>query len=266
MFQSLKVVSLLSEKSDNTCRQITQYLGKQLNIATDFVDNIDWRERRKLLEAEQVHLAWICGIDYVQKIDNELSPVDLVAAPVMKHPRYQQKPIYFSDVIVNSDRQYYTFADLRGLSWAYNEPGSHSGYNVVQYHLAKLGETQGYFGQVIEAGSHSQAVEMVLDHSVDGAAIDSMMLDLELRTKPQLQSKLRVIETLGPSPIPPWVITRNVPSALRESIRQAFWHMHKTSEGLRILAQEQIMKMAQVEDGNYDLIRDMKQVASGIVL
>ncbi|NET46690.1 phosphate/phosphite/phosphonate ABC transporter substrate-binding protein [Okeania sp. SIO2B3] len=266
MFQTLKVISLLSENSDSTCRQITQYLSKQLDIATDFIDNIDWREKHQLLDAQEVHLGWICGIDYVRKIDSKISPVDLVAAPVMKHPRYQQQPIYFSDVIVHRDSQYNAFEDLRGKSWGYNDVGSHSGYNLVQYHLAKLGETHGYFGKVIEAGTHLQAIEMVLEHRVDGAAIDSMVLDLELRTKPQLQSKLRVIENLGPSPIPPWVITRNVPSALRESIRQAFWNLHETPEGRSILEPEQMMKMVQVEDSNYDLIRDMKKVANQVVL
>ncbi|NER33982.1 MAG: PhnD/SsuA/transferrin family substrate-binding protein [Oscillatoria sp. SIO1A7] len=262
----IKVVSILSENSDENCRQITQYIGKQLGIATEFLDNIPWQERHNMLDAQEVQLGWVCGIDYVRKMDSKPPYVELVAAPVMENPRYRQKPIYFSDVIVRSDRQYYSFADLRGLSWAYNDPGSHSGYNVVQYHLAELGETQGYFGRLIQAGTHLQAIEMVLENRVDGAAIDSMVLDVELKTKPQLQSQLRVIETLGPSPIPPWVVTRNVPSTLREAIRKVFWHMHETVEGREILKQGQIMKMVRVEDFSYNLVRDMLRVADRVKL
>lgn len=266
MSQSIHVVSLLSEKANATGRKITQYLGEQLGISTEFVDRIPWSEQRKLLDTQQIHLGWICGIDYVRKIDSFPSSIELVAAPVMQHPRYKQQPIYFSDAIARSDSKYYSFADLRGSSWAYNEPGSHSGYNIVQYHLAKLGETQGYFGRVIEAGSHLQAIEMVLEQGADAAAIDSMVLDLELQTRPELRSKLRVIETLGPSPIPPWVVTTNLPVTLREDIRQVFWQMHETVEGRGILAQGQIMKMVRIEDFNYNPIREMVRISQHTIL
>jgi ABC-type nitrate/sulfonate/bicarbonate transport system substrate-binding protein len=56
----------------------------------------------------------------------------LLAAPLPAGARYGGKPIYFSDVVVRRDSPYQTFADLRGVTWGYNEPGSQSGYNVVR--------------------------------------------------------------------------------------------------------------------------------------
>ncbi len=168
-------------------------------------------------------------------------------------------------MIVHRDSAYSSFADLRGVSWAYNEPHSQSGYNVTRYHLARLGESRGYFGRVVEAGSHLQALEMVLDHRVDATAIDSTVLELELKARPQLKTELRVIESLGPSPMPPWVVTMNVPPELREAIREVFWQMHETAEGRAILEQGQIKKMVRVEDRDYDPIREMARVADQVI-
>lgn len=84
---------------------------------------------------------------------------------------------------------------------------------------------------------------------------------MELKAHPQLKSELRVIESLRPSPIPPWVITMNVTSELREAIRNVFWQMHETAEGRAILEQGQIKKIVRVEDRDYKPIREMERVA-----
>lgn len=265
MLSSIKVISIQSDNAAETCRQITRYLGEQLGMAAEFVEDISWPERKRLLDAGQVHVGWICGLPYVWKADQIPSSIELVAAPVMQLPRYQQRPVYFSDVIVHRDSKYHSFADLRGASWAYNEPHSQSGYNITRYHLARLGEGKGYFGRVVQAGSHLRAIDMVLDRRIDAAAIDSTVLELELVVRPQLKSQLRVIDSLGPSPIPPWVVATTVPPELREAIRHAFWHMHTTPAGRTILKQGQIMKMVRVEDRDYDSIREMARAAAQVV-
>lgn len=263
--QSIKVISIQSENAAGTCRQITRYLGEQLGLATEFINDIPWQEREYLLDTQQVQLGWICGLPYVSKADRKPAPVELVAAPVMQHPRYQQKPIYYSDVIVGRDSAYHRFSDLRGAVWAYNEPHSQSGYNIIRYHLARMGECNGYFGSVVEAGAHLQALEMVLEGRVDATAIDSTVLETELLLRPYLKNELRVIETLPPSPMPPWVVTTNVPPKLRAAIRQVFRQMHISAEGRAILAQGQLLKMAPVEDRDYDPIREMAREAGRVL-
>jgi phosphonate transport system substrate-binding protein len=114
---------------------------------------------------------------------------------------------------------------------------------------------------VVEAGSHLKALEMVLTRQIDATAVDSTVLELELAARPELEAELRLIDTLGPSPIPPWVITRNVAPELRQAVRRVFLQMHEQPEGQAILRQGQIMKMVRVEDGDYDPIRDMARLA-----
>jgi phosphonate transport system substrate-binding protein len=260
----LTVTSIQSPNADDTCRQIAHYLGRRLGLAAEFVGDIPWQERERRLDAGEIQLGWICGLPYIWKADRRPPTVELAAAPVMQHARYGQRPVYFSDVIVRAASRYERFADLRGTVWAYNEPHSHSGYNVVRYHLASLGEMSGFFGRVIEAGSHLAGLAMVLDGRIDAMAIDSTVLELELAARPELSDELRVIDTLGPSPMPPWVVSSGVAGELKEAIRRAFWQMHKTAEGRASLAAGQIMKLVPVTDSDYDSIRHMEQAGRDV--
>ncbi len=257
----IRVTSIQSENADFICQQITRYLAARLGLEAEFVNQIPWEEREHLLDAGHIQLGWICGLPYVRKADRAGAGIELVAAPVMRHPRYAGRPIYFSDVVVRRDSRYTAFADLGGAAWAYNEPNSQSGYNITRYHLAQLGETKGYFGRVVAAGSHLRAVEMVLAQQIDASAIDSTVLELELERRPELKEQLRIVATLGPSPIPPWVTTKSVPPDLRDAIRRVFWEMHEDAEGQALLDAGQMARMAPVQDEDYDPIREMARLA-----
>src|SRR5207237_9162872 len=95
-----------------------------------------------------------------------------LAAPQLEGQRFAGRPVYYSDVVVHRDSPYYCFSDLRGCSWAYNEPLSHSGYGVTLYLLVQLGETRCFFGRVIVAGWHERSLRLVASGEVDASAID----------------------------------------------------------------------------------------------
>lgn len=265
MSNLLRITSIQSPNADATCRRIADYLGAQLGLKTEFVNRIPWQAREALLDTGDIQMGWICGLPYVWKADAEPTAVELLAAPVMAHPRYCQRPVYFSDVVVRRDSPFHTFDQLRGGVWAYNEPHSQSGYNVTRYHLATMGEREHFFGRVVEAGSHLQALEMVLNGRIDASAIDSTVLELELATRPWLRDALRIIDSLGPSPIPPWVVHQCVPPDLRDAIRRVLWQMHETAVGREILAEGQMLKLARVTDSDYDSIRSMESVARDVI-
>lgn len=264
MMELLRLTSIQSATADFICAQVARYLARRLGIRTEFVGNLPWQERERLLDEGQIQMGWICGLPYVWKADRDPASVQLLAAPVMQHARYQGRPIYFSDVVVHRDSRWTTFEDLRGASWAYNEPHSQSGYNVTRYHLATLGETSGYFSQVVQTGSHLRSLEMVLARRVDASAIDSTVLELELQRRPDLGDQIRIVEVLGPSPIPPWVVSNSVSPDLRDAIRGILLQMHEDPEGQSILAEGQMARFVRVEDRDYDAIRAMAQKAEQV--
>ena len=104
-----------------------------------------------------------------------------VGCPVLAGDRYAGRPIYYSDVIVHRDSPILRLEELRGCSWAYNEPASHSGHTVTLYSLVQRGVRPGFLGRVVEAGFHQRAIRLVAAGAVDAAAIDSQVLAIERR-------------------------------------------------------------------------------------
>lgn len=262
----LQITSLQADNANFTVAAIGDYLARRLGTPVEFVIDLPWQKRELLLDAGQIQVAWICGWPYVQKVDGSDPRIELLAAPVMQGARYGNRPVYFSDVVVRRDSGFSTFADLRGASWAYNEPGSHSGYNVVRYHLAVLGELSGYFGRVIESGAHQTSLQMILDGHIEASAIDSTVLEEEFRRDPSLGSRLRIVDSLGPSPIPPWVVQRSLARDLRGRLRELLLTMHHLPEGRAILSQGHMTRFAHVEDSDYDSIRHMARLADSVRL
>ena len=160
-------------------RALARYLRQRLGQPVRFLDGADWRASYAAIAAGEIDIGWICGRPYVELLAAG-APISLLAAPVMAGARYGGRPIYFSDVVVRRDSRFQSFADLRGASWATNEPGSQSGYHVTRYHLARLGEMGRYFGRAVASGGHARSLQMVLAGEVDASAIDSTVLELSL--------------------------------------------------------------------------------------
>jgi phosphonate transport system substrate-binding protein len=200
----------------------------------------------------------VCSLPYVEFERRGISPAVPVAAPVLEGERYGGRPVYFSDVIVHRDSPFRSFSDLRGRSWAFNEPLSHSGYGITRYHLVTLGETEGFFGAVIEAGFHEESIRMVAGKEVDASAIDSQVLAVALRDDPVLAGELRVIDALGPSTIQPVAVSKRVPGDLREEIRAVLVSMGDDPGCRERLAVGTVERFVPVDASSYDDIRMMR--------
>jgi phosphonate transport system substrate-binding protein len=231
---------------------VTEEVGRRLGIATDLTVETSY----DACERDEHEVCFVCSLPYVTFERRGISPAVPVAAPVLRGERYRERPIYFSDVIVHRDSSSRSFSDLRGRSWAYNEPLSHSGYGITRYHLLRMGETNGFFGRVVEAGFHETAIRMVADGRVEGSAIDSQVLAVALRDDPPLRASLRVIDSLGPSTIQPVAVSKRVPPALQDAIRQVLLTMGE--DGAREpLDHALVERFVPVDASSYDDIRMM---------
>jgi phosphonate transport system substrate-binding protein len=241
----LRFVSLAAESAAELWRAVTGHLERRLGIRVRVVDEVPWQEREQMLCRGEAHVGVVCGLQYVLANDRGEDPgVELVAAPIMRGARYQNRPIYFSDVVVRNACQARSLADLRGATWAVNEPTSQSGFNITRFTLAARGETSAFFGRVVESGAHEQSLELLLDGVVDATAIDSTVLEA-------LRPDVRIIEVLGPSPIPPLVASRLVPQELRDALANA----------LIGLSMGPVETFVRVHDADYDAIRTMARDA-----
>lgn len=232
---------------------VARHVGRRLGIGTELVVGSSYDQLPDLAD-----VVFLCGLAYVE-INGDRPVLDALAAPVLRGARYAGRPVYFSDVIVRRDRPWQSFADLRGRSWAYNEPQSHSGYGITRYRLVRMGETRGYFGRVLGAGWHERAIRLVCSGAIDASAIDSQVLAVAVRDDPGLASRLRVIDALGPSTIQPVAADRRLPEALREAVRAALVGMGEDPAARGHLARGFVERFVTVDDARYDDIRAMRR-------
>jgi phosphonate transport system substrate-binding protein len=186
-----------------------------------------------------------------------ISPAEPIAAPVLQGDRYGGKPIYFSDVIVHRDSDARSFLDLRGRSWSFNEPLSQSGYGITRFHLVSIGETGGFFSEVIDAGFHEESIRMVADGRVDASAIDCQVLAIEMRDHPEVTDKLRIIDSLGPSTIQPIAVSKRFDRAFRDAVTQVLVTFHESERGREILDLGLVERWVPIEASDYDDVRAM---------
>jgi phosphonate transport system substrate-binding protein len=262
----LKLASCMAENGELFCQNLAAYIQTQLGIETVYTNDIPWQEREWLFDAGEIQILWLCGLPYVHKADLRESDMELLAVPVPADPRYLGRAVYFSDVIVRTQSPFQTFAELRGKVWAYNEPRSQSGYNVVRAYLSSLIDGNGFFGKAVESGAHMTSLAMVMEGRVDCAAIDSTVLEWFLSEHHDLREGIRVVETFGPSPIPPWVISRRVPESDRERLRKLLLKMDEDPMGGPILSAGRMARFVAASDTDYDPIRRMARAAKQITV
>lgn len=250
--------SLLAPSILPVYRAITDAVGAALGIRTELVTETSYETCRDDVN----EVCFVCSLPLVTLEREGLTPADPVLAPVLSGERYQGRPIYYSDVIVHAESDVAGFDDLRGRSWAYNEPLSHSGYGITRFHLLRMGETEGFFGDVVEAGYHQTAIEMVASGVVDAAAIDSQVLEVARLNDPSLRESLRVVETLGPSTIQPMTISRRVEPSLRDSIVEVVVGLHDDPDWEGTLASCLVERFVPVSWDSYEDIRLMLEACT----
>jgi ABC-type phosphate/phosphonate transport system substrate-binding protein len=209
------------------------------------------------LRSGEVDFAFICGLPYVRLAREADPPVALVAAPVLEGSRYGGRPVYFSDVIVPAGSPVTAFEELRGRSWACNGFDSHSGALVVLYHLLRIGANAQFFGGVEVSGSHQQSICRVAAGEVDGSAIDSQVLAVELRDHPELNDRIQVIASLGPSTNMPLVAAAGTSEALREEVREVVTCLGGCETEREGLQPGLFSGFVPIDDPAYDDIRRM---------
>ena len=214
--RNLNAVSYLSPNLFWFYRSVSQAIARRCDCKVEIVsadcDPLD----DPRLEHNQIDIAFICGLPLIRHNRIAKQPLEILAAPVMQGDRYQQQPIYFADIVVHANSNFYKLADLEGSRFCYNDRGSNSGYNLLRYRLLQhlklqflpqeLPANYQFFQSSKASGSHQNSLQWIASGRADCASVDSIVMAAELRQFPDLAQSLRVIESI-PSPIPPITIS-----------------------------------------------------------
>ncbi|MEP7052517.1 MAG: PhnD/SsuA/transferrin family substrate-binding protein [Pseudomonadota bacterium] len=251
--------AFVSERGVPVYGKIVDYLADRTNVPLELVTGLTYTTINEMLAAGAVDYGFICGYPYILAHDQPVPKVELVAAPVPKDPRYGHRPVYFSDLVVRKDSRFKALSDLRGATYVYNEETSNSGYNMPRGYLVKLGLTHGFFGKVLRSGSHEASIRMVAQGLADASFVDSLVLDYERASGAADAAAVRVIDSLGPAPIVPFVVSTAAFGTA--PLKAALLTMHEDARGRKILDEALLERFVAVSDADYDALRALKKVA-----
>jgi len=249
--------AFVSENGVGIYSDISQYLEKKTGMKVSFVSNLSYSTVNKLIENGVIDVAFVCGLPYVLMNEKPSPKVALLAAPVMSAKQYQEKPVYYSYVIVPKDSTVRTFKELKGKVFVYNDTISNSGYNMPRKKLIDIGETKGFFSKVLHSGAHEESIRMVAAKQADASAVDSLVFDYASRTGEPYTKKVKIIEMLGPVSTCPVIYAKKLPPSTVEKLRQALLGMEFDPEGKMILAKGYLKRFVKIDDRHYDDIRAM---------
>ena len=253
----LRWVSFLAPNMYPVYSFVARAVGRRLGVSTEIAAGRSFAA----FASGDADVGFICGLPYVELSRLDPPPIELLGAPILSGRRYGGRPIYFSDVIVAASSDVRSFEDLAGRSWAYNEPHSHSGYNLTRYRLATMGVTSGFFGKVVEAGYHQLAIRLVAEGAVDASAIDSQVLEIELRDHPELVEQVKVVDVLGPSTIQPVVAAARLDRGLKRDLTTVLLGLAEEQGARAALATGFVERFVRMTDVDYDDIRAMLAAA-----
>ena len=251
--KTVHFANFLAANMDAVYEAIATEVGQQLQRPIHYTPS----QSSNNFDAASIDVAFICGLPYILMQQQNPGLIELLAAPALCDERYQKQSVYFSDIIVHRQSSYQQFSDLVGCRWAFNEAISYSGYRVVAHYLQQQQLGWDFFGQMIQAGSHQQAMRMVQAGMADAAAIDSQVLAAELKQRSELAKDVRVIGSIGPSPMPPVIAASRLPASLKADIRRVLLTLHQDQAMREVLAWGCIDHFAEVDDAHYDAIRQV---------
>lgn len=201
---------------------VAAYLREQLGCAVSLSHESRFsgppRGSSDPFSSAAVDAAFMCAPPFFWLLERRV-PVELLGvAPLFDDPRCARQPVYFADVVTRAGGAANTFLDLRGGTWAYNDPCSLSGYYCLLQHLADTGE-ENFFTRLVCSGSHDTSLEWVAADRVSAAAIDSNVLRLRLAAEPRLSKRLKTLVTWGPFPVQPLVVRSGLDVELKGALR-----------------------------------------------
>jgi len=236
-------------------QKLADYLTQRTGSQNKMIGDLSYRTINAMLRAGAVDVGFICGYPYTE-LKVRQPDLTLLAAPVPVGARYQHRPVYFSELVVNRGSAFQSLDDLRGKRLAFNSDISNSGYNMPRFELVERGLTKGFFGSTLQSGAHDDSVKFVAEGRADAAFVDSLVLDDMLRRKHPAAAQIRIIASLGPAPAPPVVARPGMPLEQRNGLQRALLEMDQNPQGRAILAELGIERFVRVSDQDYQPIRD----------
>lgn len=239
------------ETTEVLYRDLLESIGQRLERPVVFIQRPTYEEVDTLLQQNRIDLAFVCSGSYA--FGHDTYQLELLVIPVIKGQR-----VYRSDIIAAKDSPFNSLESLRGKRFAFTSRSSNSGFLAPCYMLSQRQETpETFFSSIIFSKSHDKSIHAVAQGMVDGAAVDSLILDHMIAAKDRSALAVKVIDSSVDFGMPPVVVPHQLDAQLKTQLRDIFLTIHESTQGRAILDNLRIDHFTLADDHEYDLIREM---------
>ncbi len=231
---------------------LIEYMSQRLDRPVEMVQRGNYEEINQLLQNGEVDVAFVCTGAYISG-SREFGMEILVA------PEINGETTYYSWLIVPKDSPADGIADLRGKTFAFTDPLSHTGRIYPTYLVKQLGESpENFFGRIFYTYSHDAAIEAVANGLADGAAVDNLIFLYLVERKPDLEQHVRVIHRSPPFGMPPVVVSPSIRPQLKAELLDLFLKMSDDPQGALALEASGIDRFRELDASAYDTVREVE--------
>ncbi|MGH3090678.1 MAG: phosphate/phosphite/phosphonate ABC transporter substrate-binding protein [Rubrobacteraceae bacterium] len=243
----------LEARAEPLAEIMSEELGQpvEVQVLTNYIGLVE------AMGNEQVDIGFLNSFGYVLAKDRYPE-----VEPLYKAVRFGSA-FYRGQFSVRSGSEFESLADLEGADMAFVDPASTSGYlfptnQLIQEGLLEGGENpESFFGEVVFAGSHDNALVALINEEVDVAvSYEDARAEIE-EDYPEVMKQLEVLAYTDEIPNDTVSVGPSVDDELQQRIDDAIVAANESEEGQEVL--DEIYGWEDIEpaeDSEYDIIRD----------
>ena len=201
-------------------RTLLEWVLNQADLDWSVIDYDPPAPLSALWARDDLGLVTMCGLPFSKSMPRP----QLIAAPVPSPPRYDGRPVYFTDMVVRTSSPHRSLEDTFGGVVGCTLTDSMSGSVALRNHLAPYAKAHGrrlYRKAVGGLLNARGVVEALIAGTIDVGPLDSYYHDLLRHNDPAFAAQVRVVASTDAMPIPPFIATATLNEEQLERLRAA---------------------------------------------
>jgi len=261
-------VALLPDENAATIIQdnepLARYLEKQLDRNIELIVTTDYSSMIEAMRFGRIDVAYFGPASYTIAKD-KMKGGDLDIAPFAARLK-GGSTTYQSVIIAHAGADIASLDAIKGkgLQVAFGDQASTSSHFAPKYTMMKAGVMPGTDYKENFTGAHDAVARNVERGNAQVGGLSRPIFERLVEKGTIDAAKVKVLAYSDPIPQYPWVMRNDLTAELQQGIRQAFFSLKKgTEDGDRVLKPFKADGFAEIDDADYDIIRDIRRNVKG---